>query len=88
MHLNVVTFVAPEEEDDVIIDFDTAFTLVIAAAGIRNDIAITAIKNIFVFLMPNLFKCGSLTLLFNSYLILSELTIKTFEMFQRVEYST
>ena len=55
LHLNVVTFVS--EEDDVMTEVvDAALTLVIAVAGIINDIASVAINNNFRLVALDLFK--------------------------------
>jgi hypothetical protein len=53
VHLNVVVLVP--EDDVMTVVVDAAFTLVIAAAGIINDIATVAITNNFRFMVLNLF---------------------------------
>jgi hypothetical protein len=57
VHLKVVVLV-PEE--DVMTEVDAAFTLVIAAAGIINDIATVAINKNFRFSVLNLFNYANL----------------------------
>jgi hypothetical protein len=53
VHLNIVVLVP--EDDVMTVVVDAAFTLVIAAAGIINDIATVAITNNFRFMVLNLF---------------------------------
>jgi hypothetical protein len=53
VHLNVVVLVL--EDDVMTVVVDAAFTLIIAAAGIINDIATVAITNNFRFMVLNLF---------------------------------
>ena len=62
VHLKVAVLV-PEE--DVMTEVDAAFTLVIAAAGIINDIATVAINNNFTFLVVNLLNWTNLAILTN-----------------------
>ena len=57
--MNVAVLV-PEE--DVMTEVDAAFTLVIAAAGIINDIATVAINSNFRFVILSLFKWVDLTI--------------------------
>jgi hypothetical protein len=53
VHLNVEVLLP--EDDVMTVVVDAAFTLVIAAAGIINDIATVAITNNFRFMVLNLF---------------------------------
>jgi len=62
VHLKVAVLV-PEE--DVMTEVDAAFTLVIAAAGIINDIATVAINNNFRFVILSLFNWVDLTICSN-----------------------
>jgi hypothetical protein len=62
VHLKVAVLV-PEE--DVTTEVDAAFTLVIAAAGIINDIATVAINNNFRFVILSLFNWVDLTICSN-----------------------